>query len=141
VLFAGTTTIIIERYRGRRDAVSKMADGLRDDLRSLQELAIGYWSRSSNADDGAVEARIVAQQSDVLQTLRLVHEAITLEPARGSFDEAIYELLDALTGGDFQTTGRTADLQRMARVHRTIGEFRSAISRARLRQLSVVPWR
>jgi hypothetical protein len=131
------TTWFIERHRGRRDALSKIADGLREDLRAVQQLAVEYWSRESRADDAVIEARMVAYQLEIGAALRLLqHEmdaAIVVDP-----NVTIADLADALTGGDFQVAGRQADPARITQCARALSRLRFDVAGARLRNLKRV---
>lgn len=134
VMFSLITALILERYRGRRDAVTKLGEALRDDLRSAQQLAVEYWARASKKDDAVVEARMVAIQTDLLASLRLFQTFLGC-PLCSGITDLEQELLDALTGGAFQTRPRPADPSRILRVAKVSARLREEVSTARIRNI------
>ncbi|WP_329640659.1 hypothetical protein [Phenylobacterium sp.] len=129
VVFTGFTNLYLERRKAGRDLATKIADSLRDDLRSLQISGVEYWSRARKQGDEAIEARLLASQEDVLETLTLLDGEFQLGIC--DRDDLRPELLDSLTGGDFQSAERKADPSRVIRLSKTAGELRSRIIRNR----------
>jgi hypothetical protein len=137
VLFAGTTTLLLEWYRGRRDAVSRLVDGLRGDLTAVQDLAIEYWSRKRLPDDPIIEARLIAAQTEIGFNLRLVHETIRIVDLV-DVDDKIADVFDLLTGGSFQTRRRVADPVRVQRISAALAQLRHNIIRTRISRLGPI---
>jgi len=129
VFFTGLTNLYLERLKGARDLATKIADTLRDDLRNLQFLGAEYWSRTRKKGDEAIEAKILAAQDDALETLALIDGEFGLEICEP--EDPRPELLDSLTGGDFQSAERKADSERVVRLSKVIGTIRSRIIRHR----------
>jgi hypothetical protein len=136
VAFAGTTTFLIERFGAVRDEVTNLSNSVRDDLRSVQNLAVEYWSRDRLPEDRSIEAKIVAGQTDLAHSVRLLNEFIDLGGS-SPVDHRLADLFDALTGGSFQEAARVADPPRIQALTRMIARFRSDIGRARMRSLVV----
>lgn len=137
VLFAGTTTLVIEWYRGRRDAVSRLTDTLRADLLATQELTLEYWSRRRAAGDAIVEAKIVAAQKEISFSLRLVHSVIDVVEIV-DIDDYLGNLFDLLTGGDFQSSRRKPDPTRVLRISSELSKLRHDIVSARMKRIGPI---
>ena len=84
-----------------------------------------------------VEARIIAAQNDALQTLRILDDAIEIAP-KAVLQIQTEDLLDALTGGQFQSADREPDAERVRRIAGSIGKFRTDIMRARMKHLAIL---
>jgi hypothetical protein len=135
VVFTSLTNLWLERYKAERDFATKVADGLRDDLRTLRPMAQDYWSRSRAAGDDVVEAKITSSQTDILVALGFLKDELGMVVCE-SDDPLIVELLDSLTGGKFgNKKGRAADPQRVLRSGAAITALWDRIGRARVAHL------
>lgn len=133
VIFTGLTNLFLEGRKATRELTSKITDALRDDLRTLQTLAMEYWSRNRKSGDDVVEARIVALQDEVLQAIALLADEFQMDVC-GS-DDPRPELLDALTGGDFGSKDRKAEAARVVLVSKLVGGLRTRAIRHRASHL------
>ncbi|MFT4254019.1 MAG: hypothetical protein QM608_16235 [Caulobacter sp.] len=133
VIFTALYNIYMERFKAHRDAGTKVADGLREDIRALQPLVTDYWSRNRRAGDPAVESKIIAAQADLLATVTLLRESFEIHIFAKHGD--LTDLLDLLTGGDFAVSGRQADLDRAVRASNALVQLRASVTKSRLATL------
>ena len=129
VFFSGLTNIYIDRWKADRDQTSKLTDGLRTDLGVLQSLASEYWGRAGKKSDVIIEAKIVALQTDALETIALLAATYSLKIAD---DDGLTNLIDVITGGEFGSATRKADLKRSAESFKLISSMRSRVQAERL---------
>jgi hypothetical protein len=133
VVFTGLTNIYLEGRKATRELTTKITDTLRDDLRALQILTVDYWSRKRKAGDDALEARILALQDEVLQSVSLLSEEFGLDVC--GEDDPRPDLLDSLTGGDFGSASRNADAVRVVRASKLLSDMRARLIRLRAAHL------
>lgn len=133
VVFTGLTNIYLEGRKATRDLTTKITDTLRDDLRALQTLAVDYWSRKRKSGDDAIEARIVALQDEVLQSVSLLADEFGLDVC--SEDDPRPDLLDSLSGGEFGSASRDADAARLVRASKSLSDLRARLIRLRAAHL------
>ncbi|GEM_PF-2267167 len=133
VIFTALYNIYMEQFKAHRDAGTKVADGLREDIRTLQPLVTDYWSRNRRAGDPALESKIIAAQADLLATVVLLRESFDIYVFSTEGDLA--NLLDLLTGGEFGVSGRQADADRAVRVSKALVELRASVTKSRLATL------
>jgi hypothetical protein len=134
IVFGASATYFLELYRGRREGATKLADALREDLKRAQDLASEYWSSDRNDKDIILEEKVIAIQSEITKGISLLNNSIR-EPVTNDISHATAGLLDALTGGQFQTIDRKADPSRIRACAQLTSDLRYKIARARLRSL------
>jgi hypothetical protein len=135
VVFTSLTNLWLERYKAERDFATKVADGLREDLRTLRPIVQDYWSRSRTVGDEVIEARITSAQNDILVTLSFLKDELGMTIC-DSDDPLILNLLDGLTGGRFgNRRGRAADPARVLRAGAAITALWDKVGRARISHL------
>lgn len=132
VVFSTATSILLEHRKSRRDLDSKICDELRDDLRTLQQVAVAYWERKSRKGDAVVEARIVGLQTEILESLSLLASEAGLNVISAE-DQA--HVADLLTGGQFGSQRRPAAPDRARLISTQLGEIRTSVAKARWSRL------
>lgn len=137
LVFGGSAAYVLELYRGRREAATKIADALRDDLAAAQALVNEYWSRPYTQGDELTEAKLIGLQSDISVTLALL-DGMLKEKVSRNMALTVASLFDALTGGDFQSKSRAADLSRISTCASFTAKLKADISRARYRSMSKI---
>jgi hypothetical protein len=137
LVFGGSAAYVLELYRGRREAATKVADTLREYLDDAQELIGEYWSRPYILGDEVIEAKIIGLQSNITVTLALLDSMLKEKFSRNLTSTSI-NLIDALTGGDFQSKGRGSDPARISICANFTAKLKVDISRARYRSMSKI---
>lgn len=132
VVFSGLTNFYIDRVKADREQTTKLTDGLRSDLAVLQQLASEYWGGGFKKSDILVEAKILALQTDVIDTISLLSDTYSIDIAD---EEGLADLIDVVTGGDFGSGTRKADPERSGKCLKLISSMRSRIQAERLRRL------
>lgn len=125
----------LERSRGRRDHFYKTADTLRLQLEALQPVAAAYWLKKHDVKtSAATEETIQFLVGDIGKLMRLASDAgapnLYSSPTSKGV-EAMAELIDAATGGDFGSSKRLADPSRSARITRASLRLLSLLADAR----------
>lgn len=128
VVFSSITNIALEHRKARRDLDTKICDELRDDLRMLQQLSLGYWERKRQSGDAALEARMTSLQTEIVESLVLLAEEAKLAVAS---DSELAELMELTTGGGFGSVGRAADPLRARKISSKLGEMRTRVAKLR----------
>jgi len=128
VVFSTATNILLEHRKSKRDLDSKICDELRDDLRTLQQVAFAYWERRSRRDDAVVEAKIVGLQTEIFESLAVLAMEAGLKVVSIE-DQA--QVADLLTGGLFGSKRRSADPDRARTISAKLGEVRTSVAKAR----------
>jgi hypothetical protein len=134
VVFTAFTSFFLERLKSRRDAVTSLSNALREDLSSLILIGTEYWSSNPGKNDALKEANIMAGIETVSAGLRSFQKKrnAKLSP---NLDAWIIMLRDYLTGGAFQTAGRTPDFTRVQSASAHLTKMRYRIFEERLRRL------
>ena len=115
-LVAAIVTFILngrlESRRGKRDLNSRAFEAARGSVAKFSEQTSLYWSKKHSNSDTENETRIMLAESDLRNN---VSEAIELvaAPNQEPLQTALDDLLRFGTGGQFQSSGRPADVGRV----------------------------
>ena len=125
----------LESRRGKRELNSRAFDTARESVAKFAELTSLYWTRGSNESDVERETRIMLAESDlrinVTDAIELVSSA-NHELLQTAFDD----LLRFGTGGQFQSSGRNADIARCRRISGAAALLQGQLVRERRSLLS-----
>lgn len=130
---AGVTFLLnrrLERLRGRRELNTRVFDSARDNIRDLARLTSAYWSHDRSPADPEDETKILMIESDVRVDVAAVLE-FALPEAKDEIESAIDDLIEAGTGGDYQSIDRKADIGRVRRIAGAAARLRGALLKAR----------
>lgn len=140
-MFTVLFSVLMERHKATRDVATKIVDGLRDDVKAIQPVVVEYWSRSRKKGDPALEVKINSFQEDILSGLALLADEFDIQVFGSSAadQDAMAKLLDALTGGDFQTAGRAEDRERAQSASAALVDLRARLAKTRISNIATAP--
>jgi hypothetical protein len=126
-----------EKQRAVRDFITKAFDAARDDVRRASEAAAEYFPLSAEERKPAQAAKIWMGERDVRHSVEaLIAFTDATSPRRAVLENRLDDFIDALTGGSFESTAATADVEQVRRVATTSAALRAALSTARQQELS-----
>lgn len=111
----------LERYRGKRDAIYKTIETLRDQVHAYQRAAVAGWqSEQTQATADAIEAGLDFLAQDITALMRLLND-MGVPDLWGSQEAkgvaAVSALLSAATSGAPIVNKRKSDLSRVSRIN------------------------
>lgn len=127
---------INERYRGRREHMSKAVDALRTQVEALVRVCGEYWSvgYSPKKSPGQV-AEILYRLDDIDSLTRICAEQLWQDQADAG-PRMVGALLGAIVTPEFGTTRKVADPARLEAVVRAAATLTGAVARSRHDYLS-----
>lgn len=134
VFFTGFTNYFLEVLKVKREAVSNLSAAIRQELTDLQNLNAEYWSSPQGDNDAPIEAKIMSALESVSTGLRAFQKDRKVKLS-DNLDTWIISLRDQVTGGDFQTSGRFAEFNRVQSVTFQITKMKYKIFEERLRKM------
>lgn len=121
----------MERFKGRREHLSKSVDALRDRLTTLQKVAASYWSKAyhyQTSPPQEAEIEFILQEVSSLTNL-CAPELWKDESDRGP--SLVVELMSIATGDQFGAKTRKRDVQRVRGVALRCADLSTAVANAR----------
>lgn len=97
----------LDRGRANRELVTKIAEGMRDDVRTAVEAAADYWS-ASPSNKAVIEARIKMLDQEIRSASVLIDGGESCAQAV-EFRAALQNFLAVLTGADFEAAAVAAN--------------------------------
>lgn len=91
----------LDRGRAKRELLTKIADGMRDDVRAAVEAAADYWS-AVPSNKAVIEARIKMLDQEIRSASVLIDDGNSCSQAV-EFRSALQNFLAVLTGADFDS--------------------------------------
>lgn len=124
-------TILLGVIRSRVSADLSSINELISDIIKLEEYAVTYWSRSGRADDDlALEGKI----HGALNATRFFDVDRICGAHTARFRELDVDLADAITGGAFETEGKTVSSATIARILEVSHQLRAHLRAVRRAQ-------
>lgn len=134
ILTLSVGTFWLNRLFVARANFASLVERICDALDTLQEDCADYWSVPYAADKEAEqtvsEAKIKGRLQQISLLIGLVRDKRPNTPPE--VDTLLVDLLDACTGGDFESKSRTADRGRFMRVVATIYKLAVALQRLKI---------
>jgi hypothetical protein len=127
----------VQRWRFRLDRLMVATDQLCIEITSASRHAAEYWFLDASSEEASAKCRraepeLIGAQSRLQQLIAAIQEQ---DPnlQLGEASEAVMNLFDGMTGGEFAVGQRAADIGRAHRVYATsaelIGHLRIAVAR------------
>lgn len=126
-----------EKRRAERDFITKLYDSARDDVRKAVEAGVDYFPRPLAERTLTLEAKVWMSERDVRHS---VSSLLTLSEQAGeveisAVEDALADLIDALTGGSFQSATAAEDIKQARKVATSGARLRVALSTLRQNEL------
>ena len=137
-VIGGTVTAGVHLWKLRRDEFGARCDELCKAILDASEKAAEYWSQQFTPTDEPkgriLEARLLGMQAliDGL-TSQVINRFIVEDKA--AIQDALSDLFDGLTGGEFSTAGRSVDRFRTSKASQVSGGLIPLIRAAHRRTL------
>ncbi|NRP11463.1 hypothetical protein XMM379_000633 [Aliiroseovarius sp. xm-m-379] len=125
---------VAQAFWGRKGQVLAHVNDYISDLDRVERLATDFWSVDQKSTSDAERAKLRAATH---ATALFLDEAENLLGDLSKEHEKLdFELFDAATGGDFDSSQRTADLKRVERVIIACNQIRNLVRKARIRSFA-----
>lgn len=141
VLFAGLTSFQLERYRSKRDLLSKLAEQVRTDLNNLQGLVSDYYARDyDNVKDPWLETEIIVLDREITGAIRVYSEYSKNLAKVSDLNQFLDDFsLAVMSPTIFQTNGRKSDVNQQRLALDAISQLRFLLTQAKLKVLTSIP--
>lgn len=109
---------VILRWRLKTQYLASRIEDLCNEIYRVGDIAAIYWASDGDADDIKLcEARIIGGQGWVQAAITQLEEDIWL--VRDVCAQELVEFSDAISGGDFEVSGRPPDHDRCVRAYKS----------------------
>lgn len=132
ILSAILSGYLVSRWKSRRDAIERRVDELCDEINKLGDEASGLWSRKAIRSDSHLIARIKSNLNRISR-LRVMLEEYVSRSAKSEMVDSEQVFFREISGGDFESQKRPANLLKSYSVLQTTINYVMAVRAAHLK--------
>lgn len=125
---------LMENLRARRDHITKLFEGAREDVRRAIEAAVDYFATPPCDRKGIQEAKVLSSDRELRASLPLLLEKVRSLESRAASDSAraaLETVLMELTGGNFQSSEGEFSREHLSRLAHAGAILRVSLARLR----------
>lgn len=116
-----------EKRKNQRDQQISLAIALRNDIDALQKLSRDYWSKGGQ--DSVLETHIMSLVADISEAFVVLNQHYSIDIDANT---KIANILDVVSGGDFQGKRRKSDVMRVSESARHLRDLKYELIRKAL---------
>lgn len=134
VLIGSILTLLLQFLLASRLTKVAILNDHAADISNIEKLATEYWLEPGQADADQEKVRAAKLKGAVHSTASFAKQAEKLFRAKyKEYKDLDFQIFDATTGGDFETTERAVDADRVVRVILLCSEMRAMLRSQRSR--------